>query len=191
MIGRKFANFPGWKRILQHRFYTSYLDTSEFRGYIALYCMDAVTAPREVHFFHRKTCIFDAGYSMLLQFPADEPHFTVTTNFDASGQILQWYIDICLRTGIAQNNVPWLDDLYLDLIVSPTMEIEVKDADELLTARESGNISTAEFDLAWCEANRLIEQISKNQFDLLALSNVHRRMLLQQGEQEKARQTST
>ena len=182
MTGRKFANFPGWKRILKHRFYTSYLDTSEFRGYITLYCMDAVTAPREVEYFHRKTCIFDAGYSMLFQFPADVLYFTVTTNFDASGQILQWYIDICIRTGVGQNNIPWLDDLYLDLVVSPTMEIEVKDADELLVARESGDISTDEFDLAWREANRLIEQISKNQFGLLSLSDVHRRMLLQQGE---------
>jgi uncharacterized protein len=182
MPGRKFANFPGWKRILQHRFYTSYLDTSEFRGYIALYCMDAVTAPREVEYFHRKTCIFDAGYSMLLQFPAEEQHFTVTTNFDASGEILLWYIDICLRTGVGQNNIPWLDDLYLDLVISPTMEIAVKDADELIVARESGDISTDEFDLAWREANRLIEQISKNQFGLLALSDVHRRLLLQQEE---------
>lgn len=181
MTGRKFANFPGWKRILQHRFYSSYLDTSEFRGYITLYCIDAVTAPRVVEFFHRKTCIFDAGYSMLLQFPADEQHFTVTTNFDASGQILQWYIDICLRTGIGQNDIPWLDDLYLDLVVSPTMEIEVKDADELLAARESGDISPTEFDLAWREANRIIDRISEHRFGLLDLSNIHRHILLNEG----------
>jgi uncharacterized protein len=187
MIGRKYANFPGWKRILQHRFYSSYLDTPEFSGTIALYCLDAVTAPRVVEFFHRKICVFDSGYSMLFQFPANEQHFTVTTNFDASGQILQWYIDICLRTGISENHVPWLDDLYLDLVVSPTLEIEVKDADELLNARESGDISIAEFDLAWREAHRLIDQISKNQLGLLALSNVRRRMLLQQAGEEKAR----
>lgn len=180
MISRKFANFPGWKRILRHRFYTSYLDTPEFRGTIALYCMDAVTAPRVVENFQRRICIFDAGYSLLFQFPTDEQHFTITTNFDANGQIFQWYIDICLRTGIGENNIPWLDDLFLDLVVSPTMEIEVKDADELLNARDCGDISSAEFDLAWQVANRLIEQISKNQFGLLAMSNIHRQMLLQQ-----------
>jgi predicted RNA-binding protein associated with RNAse of E/G family len=72
-----------------------------------------------------------------------------------------------------------VDDLFLDLVVSPAMEIEVKDADELLAARESGEISAAEYDLAWCTANRLIEQISNNQFGLLALSDFHRHMLLQ------------
>ena len=88
-------------------------------------------------------------------------HFTVTTHFDASGQIALWYIDICLLTGVGQNQIPWLDDLYLDLVVSPSMEVEVKDADELLAARESGEISTTEFNLAWCEADRLMESISR------------------------------
>jgi predicted RNA-binding protein associated with RNAse of E/G family len=140
--------------------------------------MDAVTAPRVVEYFHRKTCVFDAGYSLLKQFPADEQHFTVTTNFDASGQVLHWYIDICLQTGVDQNQIPWLDDLYLDLVVSPSMEVEVLDADELLAARESGDISPAEFELAWREANRIMEDIKKNQFGLLALSNIHRCILL-------------
>ena len=86
-------------------------------------------------------------------------HFTVTTHFDGNGQIVLWYIDICLLTGVGQNQIPWLDDLYLDLVVSPSMEVEVKDADELLAARKSGEISTTEFNLAWCEADRLMESI--------------------------------
>lgn len=178
MLARKFANMPGWKRILQHRFYSSYLDTSEFKGHNTLYCLDAVAAPRMVGYFHRNTCIIDAGYSWLKQFPADEQHFTVTTHFDASGQILLWYIDICLHTGVDENQVPWLDDLYLDLVVSPAMEIEVKDADELLAARESGDILPTEFDLAWREANRIIDRISEHRFGLFDLSNIHRQLLL-------------
>jgi uncharacterized protein len=175
---KKYANFPGWKRILEHRYFSSWLETQDFTGMITLFCMDMVTAPREVDFFHRKTRIFDAGYSLLMQFPAAEQHFSVTTNFDASGQVLQWYIDICSQTGMDQEAIPWLDDLYLDLVVSPTMEIEVKDADELLEARERGEISIAEYDLAWRVANQLIGKISKNQFGLLGLSTVHQEMLL-------------
>ncbi len=72
--------------------------------------------------------------------------------------------------------IKYLDDL--DLVVSPEMELELKDADELLAARESGQISTAEFDLAWRTANQLTERIAHNQFGLLGLSDTHRRMLL-------------
>ncbi len=174
---RKFANMPGWKRILQSRFYNSHLDTPEFKGYITLFCMDAVSAPKVVEYFHRKICIVDAGYAWLKQFPAGE-HFTVTAHYDSSARIVAWYIDICLRAGAGQDQIPWMDDLFLDLVVSPAMEIELKDADELLAARESGEISTAEFDLAWREADRLMERLAHNQFGLLALSDAHRSILL-------------
>ncbi len=174
---RKFANMPGWKRIVQNRFYHSYLDTPEITGHITLFCMDAVRAPLIVEYFHRNICIADAGCAWLKQFPAGE-HFTVTAHYNAQARIAAWYIDICLRTGVDQDQIPWMDDLYLDLVVSPEMELELKDADELLAARESGLISTAEFDLAWRTANQLTERIARNQFGLLALSDAHRSMLL-------------
>ncbi len=175
---RKWANLPGWKRILRNRFYHSELDTPEFKGHITLYCMDAVSAPLVVAYFGREFCIADAGYTWLRQFPSGE-HFTVTAQYDHHGRLVLWYIDICLRTGLDQDQIPWMDDLYLDLVVSPTREVEVKDADELLAARESGEISAAEFDLAWQTAERLMERIARNQFELLALSDVHRQMLWQ------------
>jgi predicted RNA-binding protein associated with RNAse of E/G family len=177
-LERKFANHPGWKRILRHRFTHDFLDTLEFKGHITLYCMDAVTAPLVVHYFDREYCIVDAGYSWLKQFPAGEDHYTVTTHFDAAGQVVLWYIDICLHTGLDENQIPWIDDLYLDLVVSPAMEIEIKDADELRAALESGAISSAEFDLAWLEADKLMDRIAQNQFGLYALSCSHRQMLL-------------
>ena len=173
----KLANNPGWQRILQNRFYHSCLDTQEFQGHITLYCMDAVRAPLIVEYFNRKFCIVEAGFAWLKQFPAGE-HFTITTHFDASGQIVLWYIDICLRTGVDENHIPWIDDLYLDVVVSPTIEIELKDADELLAAREIGEITAAEFDLAWRVADQLMEQNAHNHLGLLALSDVYRRMLL-------------
>ncbi len=176
-MDRKFANMPGWKRILRNRFYCSYLDTPGFTGHVSLYCMDAVSAPLVVEYFHRPTCIADAGYAWLKHFPSGQ-HYTVTAQYDAGAQIVAWYIDICLRTGLSQDQIPWMDDLYLDLVVSPGLEIEIKDADELLAAREGGEISAAEYDLAWREANQLMARIAKNQFDLLALSDVHRQMLL-------------
>lgn len=55
----------------------------------------------------------------------------------------------------------------------------MKDADELLSARDSGEIMASAFDLTWREANRLIEQIGQDRFGLFALSDTHRRMLLE------------
>lgn len=174
---RKFANHPGWARILQHQFFCSCLDTPEFKGAVSLYCMDAVREPLIVELFHRPTCIVAAGFSWLTQFPANEP-YAVTAQYDANAHLVAWYVDICLRTGVNPDGIPWMDDLYLDLVISPALEIEVKDVDELLAAREAGEISGAEFDLAWRTADRLIELIQENQFKLLALSDLHRQRLL-------------
>lgn len=173
---RKYANFPGWNRILENRFYHMYLDSPDFVGYITLYCMDAVRAPLIVDYFQRKTCIVDTGYAWLKQFPAGE-HFTVTAQYNTSARIVAWYIDICLDMGVDQDHIPWMDDLYLDLVISPSLEVEVKDADELLEARDSGKITAADFDLAWRTADQIMDQIARRQFGLLALSDTHRRML--------------
>lgn len=175
---RKYANNPGWKRILQHRFYYSYLNTPAYKGHVTLYCMDAVRDPLFVEHFHQKICIVDAGYSWLKQFPAGEQNYTVTTHFDEKGQVIAWYIDICRQTGGKPDQIPWMEDLYLDLFVSPFLGIEIKDEDELLAARESGEITGVEFDLAWSTANKLIEQIQHNQLILLPLSHAHRTLLL-------------
>jgi predicted RNA-binding protein associated with RNAse of E/G family len=175
-VERKFANHPGWKRILQSRYSSMYLDTPQFTGYVTLYRMDAVVTPLVVHYFGRDTCIVDAGYAWMKQFP-DGEHFTITTHFDRSGAVVLWYIDICLRTGVSEDGIPWLDDLYLDLAVSPDFQVEVLDVDEILEARECGEITAEEYELAWNEANRLVERIKNRALDLLELIPLHRQMV--------------
>lgn len=59
--------------------------------------------------------------------------------FDNKGNIVQWYIDICLKNGL-DRNIPWLDDLFLDIILLPSEEVIQKDADELEEAYLNGII---------------------------------------------------
>lgn len=174
---RLFADRPDWKRILERRFYCSFLETPDFTGHITLLCLDKIREPLIVDLHGQPVCVVNHGYQWLQQFPANE-HFAVTTMFDANQQVVQWYVDICLQTGVdPRSKIPWLDDLYLDLVITPKMEVELRDADELQEARESGEITAAEYELAWDVANRLMEQIAQNKFALLTLSETHRRML--------------
>ena len=138
--------------------------------------MDAATAPLVVHHFGRDTCIVDAGYAWMKQI-ADGAHSVINTHFDAGGTIVMWYIDICLRTGLSEDGVPWFDDLYLDLAVSPALEVVILDADELQEARERGEISAEVYDLAWNEANRLVEGIQRGEPGLLGLSKLHQKLV--------------
>ncbi len=172
-MDRKFANLPGWKRILKHRFSSKCLDTPEFKGYITLYRMDAVASPLVVDFFGKKLCIADSGYTWLKLFPANH-NFTITAQYNDQGQLVMWYIDICLRMGIDSEGIPWMDDLYLDIGVSPNMEIEVKDADELQVALNRSEVTLATYEMAWREVKRIINEISQREFYYLELCNAYR-----------------
>jgi predicted RNA-binding protein associated with RNAse of E/G family len=175
MLKRKFGNRTEWKRVLKRKYSQTYLDTEEFKGYITLLNTIKVTEPLSVRYGEKNVCIVDNGYMWLQQFPLEKNH-SVTTMFDANGDIVQWYIDICLCNGI-ENDIPWMDDLFLDIVLLPTGEIIEKDADEIEAALSKGIIDKSLYDLAWNEMNNIKNQISTDSFDLIRLSNNHKEIL--------------
>ena len=75
--------------------------------------------------------------------------------------------------------MPWFDDLYLDIVVSPARTVRLLDDDELEDAVRQGFVSPAEYALAWREARRLLTAIEQGTLPLLTLSVGHRALLLQ------------
>jgi uncharacterized protein len=177
-VKRLIANRPDWKRILQKRFYCSYLNTPKFTGYATLLCLDKVRDPLLAKSSDMPVCIVNDNYSWLQHFPQDE-HFTLTTMFDEQGKVVQWYIDICLRHGVTENNIPWLDDLFLDVVIFPSGETKLLDFVELSSALATNELSKREYDLAVQESERLLSAISENKFALFDLCTNHRQLLLQ------------
>jgi uncharacterized protein len=175
-LERRFGSRSGWKRVIQRKYAQSFIDTKEFKGYITLLNTIRVAKPFWVNYGDKSVCIVDDGYMWLQQFPLEKNH-SVTTMFDANGEIVQWYIDICYKNSI-ENNVPYLDDLYLDIVLLPTGELIVKDADELEEAFSNGLIDKSLYDLAWEELNCLKTLINNNQFELIKLSNQHKNILI-------------
>lgn len=172
MLKRKYGSRYDWKRIVDKGYAEKYFSTQQFTGYVTLFEMNDVAAPLFKTYMGRAVCIADKGYSWLQHFP-DGKHFSVTTVFDSTGQIVQWYIDICRENGYCPINGPWMDDLFLDLIVLPSGEIIEKDIDELEAALNSQIISDDEFALAWAEFDRIKTLVAENRFELLEMSKVH------------------
>ena len=96
--------------------------------------------------------------------------------FDANGNIVQWYIDVCLENGI-DGDIPWMDDLFLDIVLLPSGEVIQKDKDELDQALLSGIINKSIYNLACDEAKSITELINDSNFELLNLSNEHKGIL--------------
>lgn len=92
---------------------------------------------------------------------------------------MQWYIDICKEIGYCTKNGPWMDDLYLDLIVLPTGAVIEKDIDELEAALTNNEISGSEYESAWAEFRRLKVLLAEERLKLKELTVPHFKLLTQ------------
>ncbi|WP_391116313.1 DUF402 domain-containing protein [Psychrobacillus sp. L3] len=175
MLKKRYGNRSDWKRIVKREYVQSYIETKEFTGTITLLHLVQVKEPLWVDYDDQSNCIVDNGYTWMQHFPVGE-NFALTTMFDSKGEIVQWYIDICNEIGI-ENNVPWWEDLFLDIVILPTGEIILLDEDELEEALVGGSINQNMYDLAWNETNRIISLIREQKFPLLQFSKDHKELL--------------
>ena len=85
--------------------------------------------------------------------------------YNQNKNIIEWYFDIAKKIGI-ENDIPYEDDLYLDLIITSTGEKRIIDEDELKEALENNDITKDEFELAYCILKELDEKYYQH-FDYL------------------------
>lgn len=179
MLKRKYGNRTNWKRVLKREYQQIYYQDEIFKGYITLLNIKEVSEPLIVKNGGKEVCIVNNGFSWLQHFPIGK-NYSVTTMFDTQGKIVQWYIDICYEIG-CENNIPWMDDLYLDIVVFPTGEIILLDEEELDEALANGVIKKSMYDMAWKEANELMDLIQQDNFDLLKLAKDHQVIIRDKG----------
>ena len=166
MIKKRYADRRDWRRITQRHYVHEQVENKVFKGHVTLLQLIEVTSPLDVRYGDETIRIADAGYVWVQQFPSDA-HHAVTSMFDATGQLVQNYIDICLRSAVEDGRI-YEEDLFLDLIVLPSGEVLLVDVDELEAAREQGDVSEAENALALAVAKQLQKQLQDGTFPLVA-----------------------
>ncbi|WYP27549.1 DUF402 domain-containing protein [Alkalihalobacillus sp. FSL W8-0930] len=171
-LEKKHADRPNWKRVTKKRYTQRYIKSEEFTGTIALIDLQEVTERLVVQYESKEVCIVDSGFVWLQHFP-DNGHHVLTTVFNESSEIVQWYIDICNTKGNTQG-VPWYEDLFLDLVVLPTGEVFQLDHDELEEALQQGMVSFILYQLAHDEMNSLLQKIKDNNYPLFKKSKEHK-----------------
>ncbi len=178
MLKRKYGSRYDWKRVTKRAYAELFMATESFKGYVSLLHIKEIAVPLYMSYAGRTVCIADNGYFWMQHFPEGE-HYSVTTVFDSSGSLVQWYIDICKEIGYSTKNGPWMDDLYLDLIVLPTGEIIEKDIAELEAALKNNKILTSDYEVAWIEFNRLKTLLAEGRLKLKELTVPHFKLLVQ------------
>ncbi|CAG7637377.1 DUF402 domain-containing protein [Paenibacillus allorhizosphaerae] len=155
---KKFADEPGWFRIYEKSYVQMYVEEASFTGYVSLLTLKKVEEPICVNYGGGDLCIVDNDYEWLMLFPIHRK-FAVTASIDNHGNIVQWYIDLIKDMGLTEAGVPYIEDLYLDIVYLPDGCVYVLDADELEDALEKGTVSEEDYITAKETAAQLVKNL--------------------------------
>lgn len=140
------------------------VDEEFFKGYVALVKIKDVQNPLIVNDGEKDVCIKNNDYEWIEVYP-DNEHYAVTIMFDNNDNLIQWYFDIAKEIGI-ENNIPYEDDLYVDIVITPNGRKEILDEEELMDALNKNEITQEDVELVY-ETVKLIEDKFVNNFSYL------------------------
>lgn len=90
--------------------------------------------------------------------------------FDDNNNLIEWYLDIAKNTGL-ENGIPFEDDLYLDMIITPAGEKRVIDENELKEAFNNDEITQEDLDSAYQTLELLENKYVNNLDELVKFTN--------------------
>lgn len=145
------------------------IDEPFFKGYACFLKLKNVDNPLIVYNGNENICIKDNDYEWIEVYPTNE-NYAITIMYDNKSNLIEWYFDISKKIGI-ENGIPYEDDLYLDLVIMPNGERIVIDEDELLNAKENGDITQEDVKLAYEVLKKLDNKYVNNFNELINLTN--------------------
>lgn len=143
-----------WDFIMQKRKSENY--------YVSIKRVNEIDKPFVVDISGQSTIYIDNGYYIAEFTPLDQ-FYNARVFLDKNADVIGYYFDISRGNGV-EGNIPYYDDLYLDIIHYPADNnfTVIVDEDELLDAFNAGKITREEFDLAKDVCSKLFEEIQAN-----------------------------
>ncbi len=123
-------------------------------------------------------CIMDNNYKWI-EFYDYNSKTCLTAMYDDKNEIIEWYFDIARKIG-KENEMPYEDDLYLDVLLTKNKEIILLDEDELKEAYDNNNVTKKEFEEAHKVANILIERLKGNEEKLKEFTDKYLKIMLKE-----------
>lgn len=136
-----------WTSITSKRYIQRQVKNNDFEGLLSVLYIDDVSNASRWEYPDKVIPVCDKGMKWLQILPSNE-NYLITAIIDGENNINIWYIDMIAGQGLADDNVAFFDDLYLDLIVRPNGDIKIDDMDELEEALKQKDITEELFDLA-------------------------------------------
>lgn len=164
-VGRKYADKLKWKKAVKKDYRSIYIEDKQFIGYAAGIKFLEIEGPMKRKYFGKDLTLIDRNYIWLELFPLDKKH-CITAKYNDKREIVKWYIDIVSGVGL-DRGVPYMEDMYLDLDLLPSGEMEILDEDELEEAYRDGKID----EKTYRETKNSMEDFLR-QLDINSLTNL-------------------
>lgn len=120
--------------------------------------------------------IVDNNYKWL-EFYEYSSRVKLTAIYDENNEIVEWYFDVARKIG-QENGIPYEDDMYLDVVVTPEGNVILLDEDELKDAYNRREMTKDEFDEVYKIAYDLMEQLRNNKEKLEEYTDKYLKQLL-------------
>ena len=138
----------------QNEYQQKRVDNDIFNGYVSLVKILKVENPWIITDEEETRCILDENYHWLEIYP-DNKNYAITAMFNTKNQVVEWYFDMTKFNGI-ENGIPYIIDLYLDIVFKSNGKWITLDEDELEEALNLGDITKEDYDLAYKTYNEII-----------------------------------
>lgn len=166
---QKFIDKVYMREVLDKEWYLEKND--EMNCYIALKYVKEISKPLTAFSNGKKYVGLDNGYSILEYVPLDRK-YNCRIFFDSLNRPLCFYFDINNGSGI-ENDIPWYDDLYLDVtmecpaITEQGFYIRLDDEIEFKKAKKEGLIDEETYNRGYQTAIDLMNELREQENDIV------------------------
>ena len=67
--------------------------------------------------------------------------YMVTAMYDENLNLIEFYIDMIEKVGVTQEGIPYMHDLFLDVVITCDREVYILDQEELYEALKNKDIT--------------------------------------------------
>lgn len=151
-------------------------NNSDFIGDVALASFNKVYKPYIIQ--DTNLCIINDNYKWL-EFYDYNKKYMLTAMYNEENEIIEWYFDIARKIG-KENGMPYEDDLYLDVVVTPKGNIKLLDEDELNDAFDRFEVNKSDYEMAYNEAKQLMNRLQNNKNTLKKFTDKYLKEMLKE-----------
>lgn len=167
-LKKRFVTNPmNMKCVIDGNYIIKNFETDVFKGDIALIKFNKMNKPYMVE--NINLCMANDNYKWL-EFYDYSKKYRLTAMYNDKNESVEWYFDIARKIG-KENGLPYEDDLYLDVVVTSSGETILLDEDELKSAYDRLEVTKKDYDMAYNEANQLMEKLKSNKDKLEQFTN--------------------